>query len=389
MTCTSPTPIDLTCLESVDSFDIPPPSHKPTFPPLNRWQHILNEAKTSVLDESLIVKLEMLSGKPVLPMIRRGLVQHSEFDRILNEWTQSQEPFYILISRGIRTSHLGHMPALILAQYIQSIFHCPVILQMVDDKSFMYTVDDVSLSEVYHEAWKTALEAISAVPEPFEESNTFVYSTLSAGGKMYYATSCRILRALSGVEARIYTGVQQTENIGRMSSLGMAIAPLFSESFPVVLGARYQSCLRIGGSELASHLCVARRIPDDRSSPHYLTPRIYAGLFTQYVPAITNPQNPMHETSGGIFLCDNYEIVLAKLSADHITRSILLQLLWWFGEGLESTLDWISWELDDDRVRRFALDAVWNAVNGWKERSKTVDIGEMFQERPLRSTVRD
>jgi hypothetical protein len=369
---------ELQCNESLFTVDIPPPSHKPPFPPLERWQYTLNESEAHCLNESdpLIHKLENLTHIPVPDCIRRGLVLHSQLDKLLNEWTQSKEPFYVLISRGIRNTHLGHLPAFQLARWFQKAFHCPVILQMTDDKAFMYTNDDVSLDDIYPLIWKTALEALSSVSDPFDMSNTFVYSTMLNGSRMYYPTACRVWRSLTNVEAKVYTGVQQTENVGRLSSLGMSIAPLMSEAFPTILGNRYQNCLRIGGVELSSHLCLARRIPHDRSLSNYLTPRIQAGLFTQYVPSITNQQTPMHDTTGGIFLHDSFQVVTEKLRSTK--RQTLLQLLWFFGEGRDSTLDSISWEMNDQKVLELALDAVWSVVQEWKARFLKIDHG-MFR----------
>lgn len=369
---------DLACDEP---FSIPPPHTPILTPSLNPWLLPMNELNTKPVDSDMIYRLELRTHKPVPAIVRRGLVMQCG----LKEMLDYREPFYVVISRSATTTHLGHLPAYQLASWLQQAFHCPVIIQGTDDASFMYTDSHTTMQQVREAMQLSLLQALAAAP--FDPSNTFLYSTLgSTSNPAVYPLLCHITRSIRIRHAASYTGVQQSESLGRVFTLGTAVSPMFHEMFPTVLHNSFKSCIRVGGPQTACLVAIARNVVPT-------TTRHLAGLFTHLVSCPTEQNAPMNCRTVHIGLTDDRTQIENVLK--HANRDVLLQLLWWFSEESDETIDLIAYGLSDRtgvavlrKLRVITCDAVVRAVNQWNERLQALSPGLLSgvaEERPLKS----
>ncbi|MES1922587.1 tryptophan--tRNA ligase, partial [Bonamia ostreae] len=104
------------------------------------YDSIVEEFGCNRIDQKMLERFERLTGKKPHPFMRRGLYfSHRDFDKILDSY-EKKEPFYIFTGRGPSEGdmHIGHMIPFIFTQYIQSIFDCPLVIQINDDEKLFF-----------------------------------------------------------------------------------------------------------------------------------------------------------------------------------------------------------------------------------------------------------
>jgi tryptophanyl-tRNA synthetase len=125
------------------------------------------------LDISIIDRIARLTGKPVHPLIRRGVFfSHRELDTLL-ELYEKGKPFYLYTGRGPSSSsmHLGHMVPFYICKYLQEVFQVPLVIQMTDDEKFLWK--DITLEQARQFAIDNAKDIIAV---GFDVKKTFIFS---------------------------------------------------------------------------------------------------------------------------------------------------------------------------------------------------------------------
>ena len=76
--------------------------------------------------------MEKLAGKPVHPMLRRGLFfAHRDFVSILDR-IEKKQPWFLYTGRGPSSGslHLGHLIPFMFTKWLQDTFDVPLIVQV-------------------------------------------------------------------------------------------------------------------------------------------------------------------------------------------------------------------------------------------------------------------
>ena len=117
--------------------------------------------------------MERVTGKPLHPLLRRGIFfSHRELEGIL-ERHEKEKPFYLYTGRGPSSSslHIGHMVPFIFCKYLQDAFNVPIVIQLTDDEKFLWK--DLTLEECQKFARDNAKDIIAV---GFDINKTFIFS---------------------------------------------------------------------------------------------------------------------------------------------------------------------------------------------------------------------
>ena len=167
-----------------------------------------------------------------------------------------------------------------------------------------------------------------------------------------YEVTCRIWRVVAGMK--------------RIELLGSAICPLFHEAFPTLFDPqRAWHCIRLGSTEYASHLHIARSVPDSNDC-------LRSGLLTQYVPSYLDECLPMHDATGAIYVTDSDDVINFKLHMSSVQT--LLQLLWWFSDLDDLVLSLVESKWNADGLRQLARDTIGSVVRQWQQRLQRFEL---------------
>jgi tryptophanyl-tRNA synthetase len=317
---------------------------------------------------SLIDRMESLSGKVVPDCVRRNLTHHSQLDEVIKRWAATRQPFYVVVSRGVRRAHLGHVPSMQLAQYLQAAFQAPVIVQCTDDKSFMAMGDSEPTGLAMQLGWEAAAHALSSIDPPLDPARTYVYSSITMAP---YPLMCRIWRATTMVETMRLAGVQEYDSVGKLAVVGTAVSPFFPEAFPSLFRDEDGwSCVRVGSAECSSHLVIARSV-----HMFNCVDRVKSLVATDYVPSYSHGHLPMHDDTGAIYFDDDSESVHRKVGQS--SRDTLLQYLWWFSDVNDMDLSWACWNEDLSVLRKLVGEMLATRVHAWASRCKSRGIAQL------------
>ena len=134
------------------------------------------------IDQSLIERIEKLTGRPAHRFLRRGLFfSHREMHTILDLYEKG-EPFFLYTGRGPSSGalHLGHLISFLFTQYLQEVFNVPVVIQFTDDEKFLWK--NLTLDETYKLGRENAKDVIAC---GFDIKKTFIFSNLDYLGYVF------------------------------------------------------------------------------------------------------------------------------------------------------------------------------------------------------------
>jgi len=189
----------------------------------------------SMLNESLVARMERLTGKPVHPFLKRGIFfAHRELDVILDCYEQKQ-PFYLYTGRGPSSEalHLGHLVPFMFTKYLQDVFNVPLVIQLTDDEKSLWKGLDVD--EARRLARENAKDIIAC---GFDVNKTFIFSDFEYVGGAFYRNIVRIQRCVSMNQVRGIFGFSMDDYIGKIAFPAVQAAPSFPDTFPHIFGTR-------------------------------------------------------------------------------------------------------------------------------------------------------
>jgi tryptophanyl-tRNA synthetase len=198
------------------------------------YMRIVNEFGTKLIDDTLLQRIEKVTGKPVHPWLRRGLFySHRDLDKIVTLAEQGK-PFYLYTGRGPSSDalHLGHMVPFVFTKYLQDAFNVPLVIQMTDDEKFLWK--DLTVEKAYSLTFENAKDIIAV---GFNPKKTFIFSDFDYIGKMY-RNICRIQKTVTANMASNTFGFTMSDSIGKWSFPAIQAAPSFSSSFPDIFGEK-------------------------------------------------------------------------------------------------------------------------------------------------------
>ena len=143
------------------------------------YNKLIERFGSSRIDQSLLDRMERLTGKPVHHFLRRGIFfSHRDLNVILDLY-EAKKPFYLYTGRGPSSDslHLGHLTPFLFTKYLQDAFNCPLVIQITDDEKFYWK--DLTLKQAYTLGKENVKDIIAC---GFDITKTFIFSDLDYMG---------------------------------------------------------------------------------------------------------------------------------------------------------------------------------------------------------------
>ncbi|XP_043221930.1 tryptophan--tRNA ligase, cytoplasmic-like isoform X2 [Amphibalanus amphitrite] len=201
------------------------------------YNKLISRFGSSKIDETLLARIEKVTGKPVHHFLRRGIFfSHRDLHTILSLYEQ-KKPFFLYTGRGPSSEalHLGHLVPFIMTKWLQDTFDAPLVIQLTDDEKFLWK--DLTLEEANRLAHENAKDIIAC---GFNPDKTFIFSDLDYIGQcpQFYHNMMRIQRSVTYNQIKGIFGFGDSDHIGKIAFPAVQAAPSFSSSFPVLFGGR-------------------------------------------------------------------------------------------------------------------------------------------------------
>lgn len=271
------------------------------------YDHLIKEFGSQPLDQSLIDRMERLTGHKAHRFLRRGLFfSHREFDKVL-DFYEAGTPFYLYTGRGPSSDslHLGHLIPFHFTAWLQKVFNVPLVIQLTDDEKFFFK--NLTLKETHRLGFENAKDIIAC---GFDISKTFIFSDLDYVGTMY-PNICKIQKTFTRNQVSKCFGFTEADSCGKYAFPAVQAAPSFSNSFPHIFGTRTDiPCLIPCAIDQDPYFRLTR---DAAPKLGYLKPSL---IHSKFFPALQGAQSKMSasSTTSAIFVTDTTKQIKTKIN---------------------------------------------------------------------------
>jgi len=260
------------------------------------------------IDQSLIDRIERLTGVPAHPFLKRGVFfAHRDLKEILDAFEKGR-PFYLYTGRGPSSEalHLGHLIPFMFTKYLQDAFKVPLVIQLTDDEKFLWK--GLNLEESRRLAKENAKDIIAC---GFDVTRTFIFSDFDYVGGAFYRNVVRIQRTVTMNQVRGIFGFTQEDNIGKIAFPAVQAAPSFPDSFPHMFGERKDvRCLIPCAIDQDPYFRMTR---DAAPKLGHLKPAL---IESRFFPALQGESGKMSasDTNSAIFVSDTPKMIKNKVN---------------------------------------------------------------------------
>ncbi|WOK96492.1 tryptophan--tRNA ligase, cytoplasmic [Canna indica] len=181
------------------------------------------------LDESLVQRVERLTGRSAHVFLRRGVFfAHRDFNEILDVFERG-EKFFLYTGRGPSSEalHLGHLVPFMFTKFLQDVFKVPLVIQLTDDEKCMWK--NLTVEESKRLARENAKDIIAC---GFDITRTFIFSDFSYVGGAFYENMVKVAKCVTFNKVVGIFGFTNEDHIGKISFPPVQAVPSFSSSFP-------------------------------------------------------------------------------------------------------------------------------------------------------------
>ena len=272
------------------------------------YDKLVRDFGSERIPESLIARVERLTGRRAHRFLRRGLFfSHRDLVQLLDLY-ESGTKFYLYTGRGPSSDslHLGHLIPFTFTQWLQEAFDVPLVIQLTDDEKFLFK-DKLDLDECHRLAYSNAKDIIAC---GFDERKTFMFSDLDYIGHMYPIV-LRIQKCVTDSVARSIFGFTNSHNIGCHAFPAVQAAPSFPITFPVPLQRQTDMpCLIPCAIDQDAYFRMTRDV-----APR-LKQRKPSLIHSKFFPSLLGPGGKMSAsvTNTGIFLTDSAAQIKKKIN---------------------------------------------------------------------------
>ncbi|XP_055529433.1 tryptophan--tRNA ligase, cytoplasmic [Wyeomyia smithii] len=199
------------------------------------YDKLIKRFGSSRIDESLLTRLENVAGKPVHPLIKRGIFfSHRDLHTLLN-MKEAGQAFYLYTGRGpsSESMHVGHLVPFIVTKWLQETFDVPLVIQMTDDEKTLWK--DLTVEQSMNMARENAKDIIAM---GFDVNKTFIFANLDYMGRCsaFYQNIIRIQKCVTFNQVKGIFGFVDSDVIGKIGFPAAQAAPAFSTTFPFIFG---------------------------------------------------------------------------------------------------------------------------------------------------------
>lgn len=199
------------------------------------YDKLIKRFGCSRIDDALVERLEKVAGKPVHPLIRRGIFfSHRDLNTLLN-MVEAGKKFYLYTGRGPSSDsmHLGHLVPFIVTKWLQEAFNVPLVIQLTDDEKTLWK--DLTVEQSMKMARENAKDIIAI---GFDVNKTFIFANLDYMGRCaaFYQNIIRIQKCVTFNQVKGIFGFGDSDVIGKIGFPAAQAAPAFSTTFPFIFG---------------------------------------------------------------------------------------------------------------------------------------------------------
>lgn len=199
------------------------------------YDKLIKRFGCSRIDDALVQRLEKVAGKPVHPLIRRGIFfSHRDLHTLLN-MVEAGKKFYLYTGRGPSSDsmHLGHLVPFIVTKWLQEAFDVPLVIQLTDDEKTLWK--DLTVEQSMKMARENAKDIIAI---GFDVNKTFIFANLDYMGRCaaFYQNIIRIQKCVTFNQVKGIFGFGDSDVIGKIGFPAAQAAPAFSTTFPFIFG---------------------------------------------------------------------------------------------------------------------------------------------------------
>ncbi|KAL4491409.1 hypothetical protein ABPG72_008065 [Tetrahymena utriculariae] len=271
------------------------------------YDKLIKEFGCSKIDQTLIDRVEKLTGKKAHPFLTREIFfSHRDLNIILDNYEKGI-PFYLYTGRGPSTEsmHLGHLMPFIFTKYLQDAFDVPLVIQLTDDEKFFHK-GDFTLEEYQKLAIENAKDIIAC---GFDIEKTFIFRNTDYVGHMY-PNICKIQKAVTYNQLKGIFGVTPSDNCGKFAFPAVQAAPAISTSFPHIFGDKNVFCLIPQGIDQDPYFRMTRDVQYKLKVPKT------ACIHSKFFPSLLGFGQKMGSTvpNSAIFLTDTAKQVKEKIN---------------------------------------------------------------------------
>lgn len=276
------------------------------------YKKLINQFGCEEMKPEMLERFERLIGKPLHPLIRRGMfISHRDLGIFLDKF-EKKEPIYLYTGRGpsSESMHLGHLIPFLVTQWMQEVFQCPLVIQLTDDEKFFYQKEEVfmPLSHFTALADENSKDIIAC---GFDPERTFIFKNTTYINYLY-ANSAHIQKLLTYNQIKGLFGLKGSDNVGKCSFPPLQSAAAISSSFPFIFGddpKKPAFCLVPHGIDQDPYFRMMRDIAPRLGCPKPST------IQSKFFPGLQgfNTKMSSSDPSSAIFLTDSPDEIKRKI----------------------------------------------------------------------------
>lgn len=273
------------------------------------YEKLIERFGCSHIDDALIQRLEKVTGKPVHPLIRRGIFfSHRDLHTLLN-MVEAGKTFYLYTGRGpsSESMHLGHLVPFIVTKWLQETFDVPLVIQLTDDEKTLWK--DLTVEQSMRMARENAKDIIAI---GFDVSKTFIFANLDYMGRCpsFYQNIIRIQKCVTFNQVKGIFGFGDSDVIGKIGFPAAQAAPALSTTFPFIFGNDKLPVLIPCAIDQDPYFRMTRDV-----SPRLGFPKP-ALIHSSFFPALQGAKTKMSasEINSAVFLTDTPKQIKDKIN---------------------------------------------------------------------------
>ncbi|EDS39021.1 tryptophanyl-tRNA synthetase [Culex quinquefasciatus] len=273
------------------------------------YDKLIKRFGSSRIDDALVERLEKVAGKPVHPLIRRGIFfSHRDLHTLLN-MVEAGKKFYLYTGRGPSSDsmHLGHLVPFIVTKWLQEAFDVPLVIQLTDDEKTLWK--DLTVEQSMKMARENAKDIIAI---GFDVNKTFIFANLDYMGRCaaFYQNIIRIQKCVTFNQVKGIFGFGDSDVIGKIGFPAAQAAPAFSTTFPFIFGSDKLPVLIPCAIDQDPYFRMTRDV-----SPRLGFPKP-ALIHSSFFPALQGAKTKMSasDANSAVFLTDTPKQIKNKIN---------------------------------------------------------------------------
>ncbi|MCL7041327.1 hypothetical protein MKW94_011487 [Papaver nudicaule] len=280
------------------------------------YDKLIDQFGCQRLDQTLIQRVERLTGRPAHVFLRRGVFfAHREFNVILDAFEKGDK-FYLYTGRGPSSEalHLGHLIPFMFTKYLQDAFKVPLVIQLTDDEKCLWK--DLSVEETQRLARENAKDIIAC---GFDITRTFIFSDFDYVGGAFYKNMVKVAKCITFNQVHGIFGFTPEDHIGKISFPPVQAVPSFPSSFPHLFpGKDNLRCLIPCAIDqiFCVDLIFCLRTRETLASRRFQVPRFIVSNFLSYIE--------IHDKLAVIKLVRRSRVTVSDSNLDFLLSNLFL-----------------------------------------------------------------